>query len=96
MHAGHVTMPHVHHQAHELFFVLSGRGTAFCDGTQFPIVPGDCIVFPPGVVHGVNADEKLYCLELMLPNENFAELVRNGMETGYDQDDSCVLAAIGC
>lgn len=93
---GHVTMPHVHNQAHELFFVLAGSGTACCNESVFPIAAGDCVVFPPGTVHGVNASEKLYCIELMLPNEEFAEFVRRGLEATYDADDSCVLAAIGC
>lgn len=94
--AGHVTMPHVHNQAHELFFVLAGSGTACCNESVLPIAAGDCVVFPPGTVHGVNASEKLYCIELMLPNEEFAEFVRRGLEATYDADDSCVLAAIGC
>lgn len=94
---GHVTPPHVHDAAHEMFFVLSGNGTAFCDGSSFPLGAGDCVVFPPGSVHGVNTDEKMYCLELMLPNEEFAEFVRSGSaQKGYDTDDSCILAAIGC
>jgi hypothetical protein len=39
----------------------------------------------------------MYCLELMLPNESFAELVRQGTDTGgLRQDDLCVLASIGC
>lgn len=43
----HCTPPHVHSQAHELFFILSGRGTAFCDGRSFPVAAGDIVVFPP-------------------------------------------------
>jgi gentisate 1,2-dioxygenase len=43
----HVTPPHVHETAHELFFILSGSGTAFCDGQRFGISAGDVVVFPP-------------------------------------------------
>lgn len=43
----HRTPPHVHTAAHELFFILSGAGTAFCDGCTFPIAAGDILVFPP-------------------------------------------------
>jgi quercetin dioxygenase-like cupin family protein len=94
---GHETPPHVHDTAHEMFFVLSGSGSAFCNGSSFSLSAGDCVVFPPGSVHGVDADEKMYCLELMLPNEQFAEFVRSGIvQNGYDADDSCILAAIGC
>ncbi len=36
-------------------------------------------------------------LELMVPNEAFAEFVRAGEDTGnLSGDDLCVLAAIGC
>lgn len=38
-----------------------------------------------------------YCLELMVPNEEFAEFVRQGTDTGsLAADDMCVLASIGC
>jgi gentisate 1,2-dioxygenase len=43
----HETPPHVHDTAHELFFILSGRGTAFCDGRRFDVGVGDVVVFPP-------------------------------------------------
>lgn len=43
----HETPPHVHETAHELFFILSGSGTAFCDGQRFGISAGDVVVFPP-------------------------------------------------
>ena len=43
----HRTPPHVHEQAHELFFILSGTGEAFCDGQRINISAGDAVVFPP-------------------------------------------------
>ncbi len=43
----HETPPHTHETAHELFFILSGSGTAFCDGQRFSIAAGDVVVFPP-------------------------------------------------
>ena len=97
---GHRTPPHVHNTAHEMFFIVSGAGEAFCDGRRFRVTAGDTVVFPPGSTHGIDADEgskKLYCLELMLPNEQFAEMVRAGQQMeGLGQDDMCILAAIGC
>jgi mannose-6-phosphate isomerase-like protein (cupin superfamily) len=43
----HQTPPHSHSCAHELFFILSGSGSAFCDGRRFAVHPGDVVVFPP-------------------------------------------------
>jgi mannose-6-phosphate isomerase-like protein (cupin superfamily) len=86
-----------------MFFIVAGSGLAFAgegEGRQvYPVSAGDTIVFPPGCVHGIDALEvnKLYCLELMLPNEKFAEFVRQGQPVNIrDVDDMCVLAAIGC
>lgn len=92
------TPPHVHDSAYEMFFIISGEGaTAFCNGQRHPINPGDVVVFRPGSVHGIDTgDEKVYCLELLLPNQDFAEMVRKGQQLSLDQDDSCILAAIGC
>jgi mannose-6-phosphate isomerase-like protein (cupin superfamily) len=98
--AGHRTKPHVHTVAHEMFFIVSGGGEAFCNGNRFHVGPGDTVVFPPGCEHGIDAyedAEPLYCLELMLPNQMFAEFVRAGkLMDGLHGDDMCVLAAIGC
>ena len=97
---GHKTPPHVHTTAHEMFFILSGSGEAFCNGTRFRVGAGDTVVFPPGCEHGIDSDSgerRMYCLELMLPNEAFSEFVRAGQRMeGLDHDDMCVLAAIGC
>jgi mannose-6-phosphate isomerase-like protein (cupin superfamily) len=86
---------HIHNTAHELFFVLAGKGEAVFGevgdgadagrGVQRVVVgPGDVAVFPPGVVHGVDnpGDSQLYCLQMMLPNEAFVEWVRSGQEAG--------------
>jgi len=48
-------------------------------------------------VHGIdNLDGRLYCLEFMVPNERFAEMVRSGTEDSLDEDDLCALVARGC
>eukprot|EP00887_Chlorella_sp_A99_P002662 scaffold6.g2662.t1 len=87
----------------ELFFILGGAGTGFCGppGRQarFPVAPGDVAVFRPGAVHGIDngPDSKLVCLELMCPNDLFAELVRAGRRTGLEDDELCILtASVGC
>jgi mannose-6-phosphate isomerase-like protein (cupin superfamily) len=95
----HKTHPHNHHTAYELFFILSGEGEGFCDDVRFPVKAGDVVVFKPRSVHGIDNGQgrRMYCLELMLPNESFAEFVRGGRETGgLKEDDMCVIASIGC
>ncbi|KAK9843682.1 hypothetical protein WJX81_002112 [Elliptochloris bilobata] len=97
--AGHRTMPHSHASAHELFFILAGEGEGFCDGSRFPLKAGDVVVFPPRSTHGIDVapSGRLYALELMQPNDMFAELVKSGRPTGgLRAEDLCVLASLGC
>lgn len=95
----HKTKPHTHAVSHELFFILAGDGIGFCDGERFPVTAGDVVVFPPTSLHGIDngPNSKMYCLELMLPNDMFAEFVRQGQPTGKLQaDDMCIMIAQGC
>jgi len=95
---GHRTNPHVHSSAYELFFILSGQGEGFCNSERFPVRPGDIVVFHPGSTHGIDNgnDERMYCVEIMLPDQNFAEFVRAGQVKDLHLDDLCILARIGC
>ena len=48
-----------------------------------------------GIDNGVQG--RMYCLELMLPNDMFAEMVKAGTPTGgLADEDLCVLIAAGC
>ncbi|MEW5313586.1 MAG: hypothetical protein WDW38_005143 [Sanguina aurantia] len=93
---GHVTPLHSHMEAHELFFVLGGEGTALCNGESWPVSAGDCLVFPPTSVHGIDnrGAGRLYCLQLMSPNESFVEYVKQGgiAMGSLDDEDLCTLA----
>ena len=91
--AGGKTPPNVHHQAHEMFYVLSGQGRAHCNGQSYDIAKGDTLVLPPGQEHVVEntGREKLYCLTVMVPNEGFAELIRNGATMALDGTDKAVI-----
>ena len=96
---GHKTNPHTHAVSHELFFILAGDGIGFCDDERFPVTAGDVVVFPPTSLHGIDngPDSKMYCLELMLPNDMFAEFVRQGQPAGrLRDDDMCIMIAQGC
>lgn len=94
----HKTKPHTHPNAHELFFILSGEGTAFCNEERFSVTAGDVVVFRPGSWHGIDnkALQRMYCLEIMLPDESFAEFVRTGKQTTLNVEDLCIIANVGC
>src|SRR6266404_1187904 len=83
------TPPNVHQHAHEMFYVLSGRGRAYCDGKTYEVAKGDTLVLPPGMEHVVEntGPDKLYCLTVMVPNEGFAELIRAGETIALDKAD---------
>jgi hypothetical protein len=63
------------------------------------VAAGDVVVFCPGSTHGIDtgAAGRMYCLELMLPDEAFAALVRSGRPSGGLQDeDLCLMMRVGC
>lgn len=51
---GGTTNLHIHDQGDELFYVVSGRGTAALGETSEAIGPGDVIFVPQGAVHGIS------------------------------------------
>ena len=90
---GGKTPPNRHQVAVEMFFVLKGEGLATCDGKTVPIVAGDSILVPPNGVHVIEntGPTRLYTLCIMVPNEDFAELIRSGVPAELDQEDLAVL-----
>jgi mannose-6-phosphate isomerase-like protein (cupin superfamily) len=90
---GGKTPPNVHHQAHEMFFILKGEGLAHADGVTVPVRSGDSLLLPPGSTHVIEntGSTRLYALTLMVPNEEFAELIRRGTEVELDEEDRAVL-----
>jgi len=90
---GGKTPPNRHQLALEMFFVLKGEGTATCDGKTVPIQAGDSILVPPTGIHEIcnTSSERLYALCLMVPNEDFAELIRSGIPVELDEEDMAVL-----
>ncbi|KAJ9507943.1 hypothetical protein QJQ45_021184 [Haematococcus lacustris] len=96
---GHHTPLHVHRTGHELFFILSGEGDAYCDGQHLPVRAGDLVVFRPGSLHGLdnNTPNKLYALQMMCPDDDFVAYVKSGELLGSLADeDLCKLAATRC
>ena len=92
---GGATPPNTHARAHEFFYVLAGEGTATCGGVTKKIGKGDAILVQPGHEHIITntGAGKLYTLTLMLPNEGFSELIRNGEKVTLDAEDRAVLGA---
>jgi mannose-6-phosphate isomerase-like protein (cupin superfamily) len=90
---GGKTPPNRHQVAVEMFFVLKGEGLATCDGKTVAIRAGDSILVPPNGVHVVEntGPTRLYTLCIMVPNEDFAELIRSGTPVELDEEDLAVL-----
>jgi|GEM_PF-929577 mannose-6-phosphate isomerase-like protein (cupin superfamily) len=90
---GGKTPPNRHQVAVEMFFVLKGEGRATCDGKSVAIGAGDSILVPPNGVHVVENTglTRLYTLCIMVPNEDFAELIRSGTPVELDDEDLAVL-----
>ncbi|HEY9753190.1 MAG TPA: cupin domain-containing protein [Coleofasciculaceae cyanobacterium] len=87
------TPPNRHQLAVEMFFVLKGEGLATCDGKTVPIKAGDSILVPATSTHVIQntGSEKLYTLCIMVPNEDFAELIRSGTPVDLDAEDLAIL-----
>lgn len=87
------TPPNRHQFAVEMFFILKGEGQATCDGKTVPIGAGDSILVPPTGIHVIEntGSGRLYALCIMVPNENFAELIRSGTPVELDEEDIAVL-----
>lgn len=90
---GGKTPPNRHQFAIETFFVLKGEAVAICDGEAVAMRSGDTLLVPPTGVHEIRntGTERLYTLTVMVPNENFAELIRSGVPVELDAEDLAVL-----
>lgn len=90
---GGKTPPNRHQLAVEMFFVLKGEGKATCDGKTVTIRAGDSILVPPSGTHIIEntGTNRLYALCIMVPNEDFAELIRSGTPVELDAEDMAVL-----
>ncbi|MBD2310402.1 cupin domain-containing protein [Desertifilum sp. FACHB-1129] len=90
---GGKTPPNRHQLAVEMFFVLKGEGLATCDGKSVRIQAGDSLLVPPTGTHVIEntGKDRLYALCIMIPNEDFAELIRSGTPVELDEEDLRVL-----
>ncbi|MBN3941054.1 MAG: cupin domain-containing protein [Nostoc sp.] len=90
---GGQTPPNRHQWAVEMFFVLKGEAIAICDGKTTTIKAGDSLLVPPTGTHLIKntGSTRLYTLTVMVPNEDFSELIRSGIPTELDEEDMAVL-----
>ena len=90
---GGKTPLHQHHFAVEMFFILKGEGKASCDGKSIKISGGDSILMPPTSNHIIEniGSNRLYALCIMVPNEDFVELIKSGTPVDLDEEDMQVL-----
>ena len=86
---GSATPYHRHNFAVEMFFILKGQGIAMCDGKEVPLNAGDSILMPKTGTHYLknNGNDRLYVLCIMVPNEDFSELIRSGTPAPLDEQD---------
>ncbi|NEN92262.1 MAG: cupin domain-containing protein [Okeania sp. SIO3H1] len=95
---GGKTPPNRHNLAVEMFFIIKGEGRAICDGKSVNIRAGDSILVPPTGIHVIENTglTRLYTLCIMVPNEDFAELIRSGIPVDLDEEDMQVLSRSSC
>ncbi|MGH8002136.1 MAG: cupin domain-containing protein [Brasilonema sp.] len=93
---GGKTPPNRHQWAVEMFFVLKGEGIASCDGKIVRIKAGDSLLVPPTGTHLIEntGSSRLYTLTIMVPNEDFAELIRSGTPVELDEEDMAVFGRV--
>ena len=93
---GSATPPHRHNFAVEMFFILKGEGMAMCDGKEVPLRTGDSVLMPKTGTHYLKntGTERLYALCIMVPNEDFSELIRSGIPATLDEEDLQVLSRL--
>jgi len=67
-----------------------------CDGKKVPIKAGDSLLVPPTGTHLIKntGSSRLYTLTIMVPNEDFAELIRSGTPLELDAEDMAVLGRL--
>lgn len=93
---GGETPPHRHNFAVEMFFILKGEGIALCDGKEVNLRAGDSILMPKTGTHYIKntGSQRLYALCMMVPNEDFSELIKSGIPVQLDQEDLQVITRL--
>jgi mannose-6-phosphate isomerase-like protein (cupin superfamily) len=90
---GGATPPNTHRAAYEFFYILEGTGRGKAGGVEVDLAPGSSLLVPPGTEHIVEntGSGKLYALCVMVPNEEFAEMIHGGETVALSDTDRAVL-----
>lgn len=93
---GGKTPPNVHSAAQEMFYCLFGEGIAHSEGKSLAFRRGDSLLLPAGAEHVIenSGPTRLYCMTVMVPNQDFAELIRAGEPVALDDEDRAVLLGV--
>lgn len=85
--------PNMHDHADEIFYILKGEALARCDGQEYALRAGDSFLAPRGKTHQIAnvGPGRLYALCTMIPNDGFAERIRQGIPAALDAEDLAVL-----
>jgi mannose-6-phosphate isomerase-like protein (cupin superfamily) len=67
MRAGKLSGEHYHKKMDETYHVLSGEGTFYCDGKEYPLKPGIEVNIQPGEKHKTLAKSELEILVITSP-----------------------------
>jgi mannose-6-phosphate isomerase-like protein (cupin superfamily) len=75
--SGGRTIPHLHPQTEEIYYILVGRGRMLIDGETREVGPGDAIAIPPGAAHQITntGSEELKFLCCCAPGYEHADTV---------------------
>jgi mannose-6-phosphate isomerase-like protein (cupin superfamily) len=93
---GGKTPPNRHPVGQEMFFVLQGTCLATAGDQTVALGAGDSLLVRPGHEHVIQntGSGKLYLLQMMVPNDDFAELIRRGTPMTLDDEDLAVLRRV--
>jgi quercetin dioxygenase-like cupin family protein len=66
---------HAHAGMDKMYYVIEGRGLFLLDGRELSMEPGDMLVAPEGIPHGVNntGPERLLVLAVIAPGPGARE-----------------------
>ena len=89
---GTATIPHLHPQTEEIYYILQGRGEMILANEKQVVLPGDAIAIPPGVPHQIinHSSELLIFLCCCAPayEHNDTVMLTEEMRAGYCFDEN--------
>ena len=71
--AGHYEAPHVHNYM-EILYIQSGSGVNTIADSDYPIIPGDIYVIPPGTLHTFCITHRAVTFNLLVDFRAFSDL----------------------